>query len=114
MTFTERVKRIIKKVPKGKVASYGQIAALAGSPGAARQVGFVLRSSDPRSLPWWRIINNAGVISIKGSFEATKFLQKQLLEKEKVKVSEHFEIDIEKYRYRPAVKEIQEYYQLQK
>lgn len=102
MTFTERVIYIIKKIPKGKVASYGQVAALAGSPGAARQVGFILRSSTLDSLPWWRVINNAGVLSIKGSFEATKSLQKDLLEKEGVEVSEQFTVPIETYRYHPT------------
>jgi methylated-DNA-protein-cysteine methyltransferase-like protein len=95
------------------VASYGQVAALAGSPGAARQVGFVLRSSNPDQLPWWRIINNAGFLSIKGSFEATKHLQKQLLGKEGVVVSPSFLVDIEKYRYVPKHKEISEFIALQ-
>ena len=114
MTFTERVHYIIGKVPEGLVASYGQIAALAGSPGAARQVGFVLRSSNPDELPWWRIINNAGVLSIKGSFEATKQLQKQLLEREGIMVSSGFVVDIESYRYRPKAKEIREFIALQR
>lgn len=114
MTFTERVIYIIKKIPKGRVASYGQVAALAGSPGAARQVGFILRSSTLDSLPWWRIINNAGVLSIKGSFEATKFLQKDLLEKEGVEVSDAFTLDIERYRYRPSEAILKTFHQLQK
>lgn len=113
MTFTERVIYIIKKVPTGRVASYGQIAALAGSPGAARQVGFILRSSSLDSLPWWRIINNAGVLSIKGSFEATKSLQKDLLEKEGVEISDSFTLDIEHYRYRPTKAALTVFHKLQ-
>jgi alkylated DNA nucleotide flippase Atl1 len=78
------------------------VAALAGSPGAPRQVGFILRSASIDSLPWWRVINNAGVLSIKGSFEATKMLQKQLLEQEGVEVSDQFTVPMEQYRYRPT------------
>lgn len=110
MQFSERVVNIIQAIPKGAVASYGQVASLAGSPGAARQVGFVLRSSAPDSLPWWRVINNAGVLSIKGSFEATKFLQKQLLEQEGVAVSASFTVDIEKYRYKPTPAALKQFY----
>ncbi len=99
MSFRERVVEIIKSIPKGKVASYGQVASIAGSPGAARQVGFILRSSELDSLPWWRVINNAGVLSIKGSFEATKVLQKQLLESEGVVVSTTMLVDMRKYRF---------------
>ncbi len=114
MTFTERVIYIIKKIPTGRVASYGQVAALAGSPGAARQVGFILRSSTLDSLPWWRVINNAGVLSIKGSFEATKSLQKDLLEKEGIEVSEQFTVPIETYRYHPTKAALATFHQLQK
>lgn len=99
MTYKERVIKVIQSIPKGKVMSYGQVAAAAGSPRAARQVGGILRASELDSLPWWRVINNAGVISIKGSFEATKVVQKQLLEAEGIEVSKEFTIQIEKYRY---------------
>lgn len=114
MTFTERVVHIIRTIPRGKVASYGQVAALAGSPGAARQVGFILRSADPDSVPWWRVINNAGILSIKGSFVATKLLQKKLLESEKVYVTDQFRVDMAVYRYIPTKSELSGFYKLQK
>lgn len=102
MTFKEQVVSFIKSVPKGKVVSYGQVAAYCGSPRAARQVGGVLRGLDDESgVPWWRVINNQGVLSIKGNWIATKEMQKTLLEKEGIKVSENFNLDIEQYRYRP-------------
>ncbi len=99
MNFRERVIEIVKSIPKGKVASYGQVAAVCGSPRAARVVGGILRGSSLDSLPWWRVINNKGEISIKGSFEATKFLQKQLLEAEGVAVSVNMLVDMRKYRF---------------
>lgn len=114
MNFRERVIEAIKEVPKGKVVSYGQVAAVAGSPRAARVVGGILRASDLDSVPWWRVINNKGEISIKGSFEATKVLQKQLLEREGIIVTNSFSLNIEKYRYKPSKGELARYYNMQK
>jgi len=100
VNFRTSVLSFIKKIPKGKVVSYGQVAAYCGSPRAARAVGGILRSLSPDSdVPWWRVINNAGILSIKGNWTATNELQKILLEKEKVKVSKAFTVDMRKYRY---------------
>src|SRR6185437_9595156 len=98
--FKENVIALIKSVPKGKVVSYGQVAAAAGSPRAARQVGGILRALDASAgkVPWWRVINNQGVISIKGNWTATKEIQKDLLVKEGVEVSKDYTINIDKYR----------------
>lgn len=98
--FKEKVLKLVSKIPKGRVASYGQVAAALGSPRAARQVGWVLRGSDTldRPVPWWRVVNNKGEVSIKGNPTATKLQQKILLEKEGVEVSREFTFDIEKYR----------------
>jgi methylated-DNA-protein-cysteine methyltransferase-like protein len=100
-TFKQKVIAFIKKVPKGKVVSYGQVAAAAGSPRAARQVGGILRALDPSAgkIPWWRVLNNKGIISIKGNWTATKEIQKKLLEKEGVKITEDFSLDMQKYRF---------------
>ncbi len=99
--FKERVIKFIQSVPKGKVVSYGQVAAKAGSPQAARQVGGILRALDATdgSTPWWRVINNQGVISIKGNWTASKGIQKQLLEKDGVKVGADYKLDVNKYRW---------------
>lgn len=99
--FKKSVIEAVLRVPKGKVVSYGQVAAFIGSPRAARQVGGVLmRLPEDSGVPWWRVINNAGVISIKGNWIATKEVQRELLVKEGVDVSEDFLVEIEKYRYR--------------
>ncbi len=100
--FRENVLKAIKKVPKGKVVSYGQIASVVGSPRAARQVGGVLRGmidEEYQTVPWWRVINNQGILSIKGNWTATKELQRELLIKEGVEVTKEFGLDIEKYRF---------------
>lgn len=99
--FKDKVIAFIKAVPKGKVVSYGQVAASCGSPRLARQVGGILRAlGTEESLPWWRVINNKGQISIKGNWEATKELQKELLLKDGVVVGDVFVVDIAKYRYK--------------
>jgi len=91
--------KFISQVPAGKVVSYGQVAAVCGSPRAARQVGGILRGLDSETkIPWWRVINSQGIISIKGNWTATKELQKELLIKDGVAVSHDFKIDINKYR----------------
>ncbi len=89
-SFRDEVICIVKSIPKGKVLSYGAVASMAGSPRAARQVGFILRQADPGTLPWWRVVNSKGQISIKGNFEASKQLQKELLEAEGVAINENF------------------------
>lgn len=64
--FTENVVEIIKNIPEGKVMTYGQIARLAGSPRAARQVVRILHSmSAKHHLPWHRVINSKGEIGFK-------------------------------------------------
>lgn len=100
MNFREKVYLAVKKIPKGKVVSYGQVAAYCGSPRAARQVGWMLRLlADGDSVPWWRVVNRNGEISIKGDFLYTPLVQKQKIESEKIPVSKDFQIDLDKYRY---------------
>lgn len=99
--FKGRVIVFVKSVPKGAVVSYGQVAANAGSPRASRQVGGILRAlGQDSNVPWWRVINNQGLLSIKGNWEATKELQRELLQKDGVIVGADFLVDIEKYRYK--------------
>lgn len=100
MNFREKVYKAVREVPKKKLVSYGQVAAACGSPRAARQVGWMLRLLDgDNSIPWWRVINNAGEISIKGNFISTPLAQKKLIESEGIPVSKDFKIDLEKHRY---------------
>ncbi|MBD3197435.1 MAG: methylated-DNA--[protein]-cysteine S-methyltransferase [Candidatus Lokiarchaeota archaeon] len=96
--FTKKVLMLIKNIPKGKVSTYGRIAKLAGNPKAARQVSWILHSSSKKyNLPWHRVINSRGEISIK-SVES-KELQKRLLENEMIEINSEFKIDLNKYHW---------------
>ncbi|MFC1722460.1 MGMT family protein [Patescibacteria group bacterium] len=105
--FKQRVIHIVKNIPKGNVASYGQVALIAGTPKGARQVGWVLNSLENHLLesnepiPWWRVINNKGFLSIRGTKYHDKNLQKKILLNEGVGVNKDYVLDIEKYRWRP-------------
>jgi methylated-DNA-protein-cysteine methyltransferase-like protein len=102
--FTERALRVIRSIPNGKVASYGQIAALSGSPQAARQVVRILHTlSEREKLPWHRVIGSRGAISLpKGAgFEE----QKSLLEAEGVRVAEDGKIGLSRYSWTPSLEE---------
>ena len=99
--FKERVIKIVSMVPYGKVVSYGQVALYIGIPRAARQVGWTLnRMEGVENIPWWRVVNNQGRISIKGS-KYTAEDQRKLLLEEGVAVKEDLTLDIEKYRFVP-------------
>jgi methylated-DNA-protein-cysteine methyltransferase-like protein len=94
--FTERIKQIIKQIPYGKVATYGQIAFMAGNHGAARQVAWVLHScSEKDNLPWHRVINREGKISLRPGEGYEE--QRQLLENEGVVFDENGCIDLEQF-----------------
>ena len=100
ISFTEAVKSLIRKISRGKVATYGQIAALAGNPRAARQVVRILHSSSQTdNLPWHRVINSKGGISLKPGqgYE----LQKSLLETEGVAFGLNDLIDLERFLWVP-------------
>jgi O-6-methylguanine DNA methyltransferase len=97
MDFKSHVLALMNQVPSGRVVSYGQIAAAAGSPRAARQVGGILRALPiDTSIPWWRVVNNEGYISIRGNWVADKPLQKKLRMKELDSKQSDFDI-INKY-----------------
>jgi methylated-DNA-protein-cysteine methyltransferase related protein len=61
--FRARVLALVAQIPIGRVMTYGQLATLAGAPGAARQAGFVMNSLAETDLPWQRVINAQGMIS---------------------------------------------------
>jgi methylated-DNA-protein-cysteine methyltransferase-like protein len=97
-SFKDLVIEIIKSIPYGKVTTYGTVAALAGSPRAAREVGYLLHSlAEKHNLPWQRVINKKGYISIRGNDINMKNLQKAALTQEGVAVSEDFMVDLKKY-----------------
>ncbi len=82
MTRYEKIYSVVKQIPAGKIATYGQIAKLAGLGGQARQVGYALNSlAEENDVPWHRVINSRGEISKRGNPVWEDF-QRSLLESE--------------------------------
>ncbi|MFD0960434.1 MGMT family protein [Paenibacillus chungangensis] len=97
--FTKAVIDIIKAIPPGKVMTYGSVAALAGSPRAARQVVRILHAmSKKEGLPWHRIVNAKGEIAL--SSDEGRLLQSLYLRDEGVEVSEDGRLELARYLYR--------------
>jgi len=83
-TFSDRVYDVVRRIPPGKAASYGDIAAMLGTPRAARGVGWALNALDgDTDVPWWRVINKRGAISIRHP-DVSPRVQRALLEDEGV------------------------------
>jgi methylated-DNA-protein-cysteine methyltransferase-like protein len=80
----EKIYAVVRRIPRGRVATYGQVAELAGMAGHARQVGYALAALPPRTaVPWQRVINAAGMVS-RRKMPGEELSQRQLLEKEGV------------------------------
>lgn len=89
----ERIYDVIKRIPKGKVATYGQVAKLAGLPRHARQVGFALAAlPEGARVPWQRVVNAAGKVSAR-EHPNSQERQRALLEREKVSFDERGRIE---------------------
>ncbi|ASS75210.1 DNA methyltransferase [Tumebacillus algifaecis] len=98
--FTKRTIEIIQSIPAGKVMTYGQIAKVAGSPRAARQVVRILHAmSQKHNLPWHRVINSKGQIGLRE--EAGFQEQKLLLQIEGVEITNESFINLAQYQYHP-------------
>lgn len=116
-SFFEKVHRLVRQVPPGKVTSYGAIARMLEHPHAARTVGWAMHSLPPYvppasegegvdvpparggdergGVPWWRVLNGKGCISLGGEHGAG--LQRELLEAEGVEVSERGCVDLKRF-----------------
>ena len=99
--FYQRVYALVRQVPPGRVVTYGQVAALLGSPHAARAVGYALRYL-PRGtdVPWHRVINHRGQISPRYPPEGP-VIQRLLLEEEGVLFDADDSVDLQRYRWWP-------------
>jgi methylated-DNA-protein-cysteine methyltransferase-like protein len=96
-----RIYEIVKKIPSGKVATYGQIARLVGLSGHARQVGYALHNLPSTSdVPWQRVINGQGRISF--PVESVEWnMQKSMLESEGIQFSLNNTVSLHKYQWKP-------------
>ena len=100
-SFSDRVYEVVRSIPAGKVVSYGDVAALLGTPRAARGVGWALNALDgDTSVPWWRVINKRGAISIRHPDVSPK-IQRALLEDEGIRFDDDGCVDWAKVRWIP-------------
>ena len=96
----DEIQRIVSLIPRGRVATYGQIAELARIPGQARRVGYALSALPEGSpIPWHRVVNAKGEISLR-SQGGTEALQRRLLQKEGIRF-EKGKLSLERYQWRP-------------
>jgi methylated-DNA-protein-cysteine methyltransferase related protein len=99
--FTPRVYRCVRSIPRGRVLSYGDVAARLGTPRAARGVGWALAAlPDGSSVPWWRVVNRFGAISPRATPHAAP-MQRALLESEGVKFGADDCVDMPRFRWTP-------------
>jgi methylated-DNA-protein-cysteine methyltransferase-like protein len=96
----ELIWRWVRKIPRGRVATYGQIAALAGLEGHARQVGYALHNlPSPSNVPWHRVVNAKGEISPRSAGDSHE-LQEHLLRAEGVELDLRGRIDLTRYGWK--------------
>jgi len=99
--FYTRVYEFVRKVPKGYVVTYGQVAFALGAPRSARAVGYALRNlPDGTDVPWWRVLNANGETSIQRISVAAADLQREILEYEKVNFRKG-QVNLEAFRWFP-------------
>jgi len=94
-----RIHDVVSRIPRGRVATYGQIARLAGLPGQARLVGYALHALPAgTSVPWQRVVNAQGAISVRSGHETN---QRLLLEREGVRFDSRDGISLASFQWRP-------------
>lgn len=99
----QRFYAVIRKIPRGRVATYGQIATLAGLDGQARQVGYALAAIGRGSaVPWHRVINAQGRVSMRSSGPGGSIVQQRLLEREGVAFDAGGRVSLARYQWRRA------------
>ena len=96
-----RIYAVTRRIPRGRVATYGQVAALAGLPGHARQVGYALHAmATEQAVPWHRVINARGEVS-RRSDPGDDIPQRVFLEREGVVFDAAGRVDLERFQWHP-------------
>ena len=95
----QKIFAMVRRIPRGRVATYGQIAELAGLEGHARQVGYALHSLHEDDVPWHRVVNARGEISPRSAGDSHE-LQRLLLEAEGVVFDRAGRIEMKRYSWR--------------
>lgn len=99
MNTFEKIYEVVKQIPKGKVATYGQIATLAGNPHWSQIVGYALHvNPDPKTIPCYRVVNRFGEVSKAFAFGGEN-MQIGLLKDDGIEVKDE-KVDLEKYQWR--------------
>ena len=102
-SFDSRVWHVVSRIPRGQLATYGQIADLIGAYGCARQVGWALRRLTlPSEVPWHRVVNAKGRISMSLSREGSDWIQRELLMDEGVPVDTEGRLPLRERLWRPG------------
>ncbi|ATA89354.1 MGMT family protein [Capnocytophaga stomatis] len=105
MDFFEQVYEVVKKIPYGKVTTYGLIANYLGAKKSARMVGWALNASHGKEgIPAHRVVNRKGMLTGKFHFEGTNLMQ-QLLENEGIEVKDNQVVDFEKHLWIPELED---------
>lgn len=99
--FFDKVYEVARKIPFGRVTSYGAIAKYLGAARSARMVGWAMNSSSAKDVPAHRVVNRVGVLTGKHHFGGTNLMQ-QLLENEGVQVQDNQIVDFQKHFWDPA------------
>ncbi len=94
----QRIYAVVRRIPEGRVATYGQVAAEAGLPGHARQVGYALHALDDETVPWHRVINAQGRVSLRAE-PGWEGYQRHLLEEEGVEFNDRDAVDLKRFRW---------------
>lgn len=101
-SFDQRVWQEVGRIPFGRLATYGQIADRIGAFGAARQVGWALqRLNLPSSVPWHRVVNARGRISMSLSREGSDWIQRELLLAEGIPVDDKGQLPLRAHLWEP-------------
>lgn len=98
-SFRERVEALVAQIPRGRVMTYGQLAALCGNARAARIVGGIAHFGNP-DLPWQRVVNKSGGLA--SGYPGGRRGHKQVLEAEGVAISDDYRVDVERLIWWPS------------
>jgi methylated-DNA-protein-cysteine methyltransferase-like protein len=102
----QRIYAVVLRIPEGRVATYGQVASLAGLAGHARQVGYALHAlPEGTTVPWHRVVNASGGISAR-SMPGAELVQQQLLAREGVGLDARGRVPLSRVRWVPRVRAI--------
>ncbi len=95
----QRIYRVVRRIPRGKVATYGQVARLAGLPNQARLVGYALHALSQDDIPWQRVLNARGEVSPRG-VDGPDELQRELLEEEGVEFDLRGRVNLARFAWK--------------